>query len=147
MSEILYEANPSMVRMNPFGTSLAVLLVPLAAVGSVLLGPPLAYGLIPLAGGAIILLLYWYVSAKMDHLVIKPDEIVWTHGLVSKQYTEISMGSVRTVKVSQTLFQRIMGAGDVAIFTSGDEPELVVRGLPDPNAIREYVKGQAVAET
>jgi uncharacterized membrane protein YdbT with pleckstrin-like domain len=143
LSEILYDANPSMVRMNPFGTVLAVLAIPFGAVGSVLLGPPIAFALIAVAGGAVLLLLYWYLATKLDHLVIKQDEIVLTHGLLNKQYTEINMSSVRTVKISQTLLQRIMDAGDVAIYTAGDQPELVVRGLPDPSSIREHIKGQA----
>lgn len=142
MSEILYEAHPSMIRMNPFSTVLAILAVPVAAFGSVLFGPPLALALIPIAGGAILLLLYWYVSTKQDHLTIKEDEIVWEHGLINKKYTEINMSSVRTARVSQNLLQRILNAGDIEIYTAGDQPELVVRGLPDPNAIREHIKGQ-----
>jgi uncharacterized membrane protein YdbT with pleckstrin-like domain len=148
LSDILYDANPSMVRMNPFGTAVAVLAVPFGAVGSIVIGPPIAFALIAIAGGAVLLLLYWYLATKQDHLVIKRDEIVLTHGLLNKQYTEINMSSVRTVKVSQTLLQRIMDAGDVAIYTAGDQPELVVRGLPNPAAIREHIKGLSpIAET
>lgn len=146
MSEILYEAHPSMIRMNPFSTVVAILAVPIAAFGSVLFGPPLALALIPVAGGAILVLLYWYVSTKQDHLTIKEDEIVWEHGLINKRYTEINMSSVRTAQVSQNLLQRILDAGDVAIYTAGDKPELVVRGLPHPNAIREYIKGQPLKQ-
>ena len=71
MSDILYEANPSMFRMYPFGTVLAVLLIPV--------------------GVGLIMLAYWYIQTKADHLTIKEDKIVWTHGLFSKQYTEINM--------------------------------------------------------
>lgn len=123
MSEILYEANPSLVRMYPFGTLLAVLLIPV--------------------GIGVLLLLYWYIQTKVDHLTIKTDEIVWSHGLLNKQYTEISMSSVRTVRVKQSLLQRILNAGDIEIFTAGDQPELLIRGMPDPEAIRDHIKGQS----
>jgi uncharacterized membrane protein YdbT with pleckstrin-like domain len=122
MSKILYEANPSMIRMYPFGTVLAILLIPV--------------------GVGILLLLYWYVQTKVDKLIIKEDEVVWTHGLISKQYTEISMSSIRSVRVHQTLLQRILNAGTVQIYTAGDQPELVVKGLPHPDEIRELIKGQ-----
>jgi len=122
VSNILYEANPSMFRMYPFGTVLAVLLIPV--------------------GVGLVMLAYWYIQTKADHLTIKEDEIVWTHGLFSKQYTEINMSSVRTVKVTQSLLQRLLGAGNIAIYTAGDEPELVVKGMPDPDEIREHIKGQ-----
>jgi uncharacterized membrane protein YdbT with pleckstrin-like domain len=123
MPDVLYEANPSMVRMYPFGTVLAVLLIPV--------------------GVGLLLLLYWYIQTKFDHLTIKTDEIVWTHGLLNKQYTEINMSSVRTVRVKQSLLQRLLNAGDIEVYTAGDVPELVIRGMPDPEAIRNHIKGQS----
>ena len=129
MSQVLYEASPSLVRMNPFGSVLLIL----ALVGGVILAtPPVAGGLsaslaldsrfVSLAGLAVaalafLWLLVWFVKTKMDHLVIKADEIVWTHGLLSKQYTEIAQTSIRTVRVQQSILQRLMGAGDVLIYT------------------------------
>jgi uncharacterized membrane protein YdbT with pleckstrin-like domain len=89
---------------------------------------------------AFVWLLAWFVATKMDHLVIKDDEIVWSHGLISKQYTEINLSSVRTTRVIQSLMQRIMDAGDVMIFTSGDQPELFIRGLPEPGRIRDLLQ-------
>lgn len=115
-----------MFRMYPVGTVLAVLLIPV--------------------GVGILLLLYWYLQTKADHLLIKTDEVVWTHGLINKQYTEVNMSSIRTVRVSQSLLQRILNAGDIAIFTAGDQPELVIKGLPNPEEIREHIKGQAATQ-
>ena len=150
MARVLYEANPALLRIHPFATVLLIILllagVALAIVSGVVaasLGlPAQVVGLagIVLAAVGFVWLLIWYVSTKMDHLEIRDDEIVWSHGLISKQYTEISMSSVRTTRVTQTLMQRIMDAGDVMIFTSGDQPELYVRGLPEPQRIRELIQ-------
>ena len=150
MSQVLYEASPSLVRMNPFGSVLLIL----ALVGGVILAtPPVASGLsanlaldsrfVSLAGLAVaalafLWLLVWFVKTKMDHLVIKADEIVWTHGLLSKQYTEIAQTSIRTVRVQQSILQRLMGAGDVLIYTAGDMPEVLIRGLAEPEKLRQY---------
>ena len=162
MSKVLYEASPSMIRMDPFGMLVMILLL---FAGIALALPPVADALTAMIGieqlqsqylsiaGMVIAalvflrLLAWYVSTKADLLTIKEDELVWTHGLLNKQYTEINMSSVRTVKVSQSILQRIMGAGDIKVFTSGDIPELVVKGLPDPDKIREYLKGQPKSES
>lgn len=160
MAKVLYEASPSLVRMNPLGTVLAVVLmvagiiVALAA-GMVAAGvglPAESSRWVGMAGIlifalAFLRLLVWWVATKIDRLQIKDDEIVWTHGFLNKQYTEIGMSSVRTVRVNQTLLQRMMNAGDVTIFTSGDLPELEVRGLPNPTAVREYIKSEAKATT
>ena len=150
MSQVLYEASPSLVRMNPFGSVLLIL----ALVGGVILATPPVAGvlsaslaldsrLVSLAGLAVaalafLWLLVWFVKTKMDHLVIKADEIVWTHGLLSKQYTEIAQTSIRTVRVQQSILQRLMGAGDVLIYTAGDMPEVLIRGLPEPEKLRQY---------
>ncbi|MGD2083001.1 MAG: PH domain-containing protein [Chromatiales bacterium] len=123
MSDVLYEANPSMVRMYPFGVLLSVLLIPLAV--------------------GILALMWMYLKTKMDKLIIKTDEVVWEHGLLSKDYTEIGMNSVRTAKITQSLLQRMLNAGDLYIYTAGDEPEVVIKGLPEPGRIREYIKGRS----
>jgi len=156
MSDVLYDATASMVRTNPFGTVLVVFLTLLGIILAVAriplletFGIPIAYERIAGIVGILLVvlgfmrMLIWWIATKLDRLVIKEDEILWTHGLLNKQYTEINMGSVRTVRVSQGILQRIMNAGDVTIFTSGDVPELVVKGLPNPSAIREHIKSEA----
>jgi uncharacterized membrane protein YdbT with pleckstrin-like domain len=159
MPTVHYEASPSLVRTNPLGTMLMILLmfagVYLAIAGdqvAALIGLPEdnrkiigLVGIVLLAIGFLRLLIWW-VATKIDHLKVTDDEIIWTHGLLNKQYTEINMSSVRTVRVAQSLFQRIMNAGDVTIYTSGDEPELSVRGLPDPDQVRRNVKGERTQE-
>lgn len=156
MAKVLYEASPSLVRMNPLGTVLMVLLT-LMGIAIAVAGGEIADRLaIPVTGvddrifgiiGIVLAvigffrLLIWWIATKVDHLKIKEDELVWSHGLLNKQYVEISTSSVRTVRVNQSLLQRMMNAGDVTIFTSGDKPELVVKGLPDPDAIRSSTGG------
>jgi uncharacterized membrane protein YdbT with pleckstrin-like domain len=117
---------------------------PVASVlGAILMMPsaPVSLGGLALAALSFLWLLVWYIQTKMDHLVIKPDEIVWTHGLLSKQYTEIAQSSIRSVRVQQSLLQRIMGAGDVFVYTAGDMPEVVIRGLPSPELVRQHTSG------
>ena len=148
MSDPVYDAHPSMIRSRPFASLLALALIP-AGIGIALSGGQLVPEAAPVVGViglavtalAFLTLLSWYVRAKTDHLVIKDDEIVWTHGLLNKGYTEISMASVRTTRIRQTLTQRILNVGDVEIYTAGDNPELVVKGLPDPDEIRRQIKG------
>jgi uncharacterized membrane protein YdbT with pleckstrin-like domain len=167
MSEVRYDAHPSLIRTRPFATLLTLALMVLG-VAIALLGKQILPGGLPLEltravegidervvqigglaifGIAFLRLLIWWAATRSDRLKVTGDELLWTHGLLDKEYTEIDLGSVRTVKVSQSLFQRLMRAGDVAVFTTGDLPELVVRGLPEPNRIRELVKVKATVGT
>lgn len=171
MSELLYQANPSLIREKPIATfaKIVVMLLGLymAIVGNtpifdlkgLMASVPLPAGVLPenldliqLLGliifvVSLLMLVPAWMRTKMDHLEIKSDEVVWTHGLFNKSYTEINMASVRTVRVSQSLLQRIMNAGNVEIYTSGDESELRVKGMPKPNEIRELIKGRTAAAT
>jgi len=157
MPEVLYDAYPSLLRSRPFGTLLTILLmlggILVAVVGEQAVPPEFRPQVqvdgrtlqmigIGVFAFATLQILIWWVATLTDHLEITSDEILWTHGLLSKQYTEIHMASVRTVRASQTLFQRLMNAGDITVYTAGDTPELVVRGLPDPARIRELIKSQ-----
>ena len=159
MTDVLYEASPSMIRSNPVGTTLVIMLILLGVYLAIVAdqvaasvglpeGSTKIVGIVGIVLVAIgfVQLLAWWIATKFDHLQVTEDEIIWTHGLLSKQYTEINMSSVRTVRVAQSLLQRIMNAGDVSIFTSGDDPELVVRGLPGPAAIRQHGKGERPEE-
>ena len=126
MSEVLYEEHPSLIRTHPLGTVIAIILIPV--------------------GIGILILLYWYLTMKADKLTIKEDEVIWTHGLLSKHYVEINMSSIRTTRVEQSLLQRILNAGKLEIYTAGDEPELTVNGMPNPDKIRELIKGVALKD-
>ncbi|MGB5834131.1 MAG: PH domain-containing protein [Thiohalocapsa sp.] len=162
MSKLLYQANPSVWRTHPFGTLVAFLVV-LAGIFIALTGqipyvsPLLAQVHLPVwadpryLGYALIALgllrlIGWWLAARFDHLEIREKELVWTHGFLNKNYTETNMASIRTVRVHQSLFQRMVNAGDLVIFTTGDVPELAVKGLPRPNEIREHIKRQSAGE-
>lgn len=115
---ILYAASPPMFRNNPLLFVLAVLLIA-------------AFGL------GIIILLWWYVVSKSTRLIITDREVRYEKGILSKTRKEIRLPAIRSVRVHQTLGQRIFGTGNIEIYSAGDLPEIVARGLPDPHRIRE----------
>ncbi|MES9830954.1 MAG: PH domain-containing protein [Candidatus Thiodiazotropha sp. L084R] len=126
MSE-LYSENPVMFKNNPVGFILSILLIPVFGVG-------------------LVILLAWHLQNKSSKLTINESEILYEKGLLSKERSEINISSVRTTKVKQSFFNRIFGVGAVEIYTAGDNPEIVVTGLPDPNRIRELIKPRQVED-
>lgn len=116
----LYAEHPAMFKNNPLGFILAVLLIAV--------------------GVGIIILLWWYLQTKASKLTVFENEILFEKGLLSKERSEVNLGIVRTVRVKQSFFNRIFGVGTVEIFTAGDNPEIVAKGMPDPNRIRELIK-------
>jgi len=159
MSEVRYEAHPASFRMRPVATVITALamvagviltgfgerLAPLigAPLGIALSGQIAQYlGVAMFAIGGLVLFA-WYVPARFDRLTITDDNLSRVVGLFNKRYTEVSLDSVRTLQVNQSLLQRMLDVGDLTIYTTGDLPELTMRGLPHPERIRSLVQGRA----
>ena len=122
MSE-LYSANPAMFKSNPLGFILSIVLIPFFGLG-------------------IVIFLIWYLRCKSSRLVVTDTEILFEQGLLSKDRSELNFSSIRTVKVKQSFFNRIFGTGTIELYSAGDSPEVVATGMPDPNKIRDLIKGK-----
>lgn len=121
--EILYEAHPPMFRNNPVGFVLSVVLIA-AAVG-------------------ILILLVWYVKTRAEKLTITREDLRYERGILSKSRSEVRLTGIRSVTVHQSLFQRMFGTGDIEIYTAGDRPEIIAKGIPDPNEVREIISNNS----
>lgn len=120
MTSATYSEHPSMFRSNPLGFILAVLLVA-AAIG-------------------VLILLWWYLQCKSTKLEADRQTVMLERGLLSKERIELDTNAIRSVKVYQSLFNRMFGVGRISVYTSGDVPEFEVNGMPDPHRFRELVK-------
>ncbi|WP_206517657.1 PH domain-containing protein [Sphingobium algorifonticola] len=110
----LYDRHPAMFRSNP----LLFILLLVSVIG------------IP---GLVI----WWLKSISERLAVSDSEILLERGLLSKQRTQLSLASVRTVRVTQSVFQRMFGIGNVEIFSAGDYAEIAIKGMPDPNRVRD----------
>mgnify|MGYP000014701558 FL=1 len=123
MSEPLYSEHPAMFKNNPIGFIVSLLLIPVFGVG-------------------LLILLWWYLQCKGSLLTVKEHDILYEEGLLSKNRAEFSISGIRTVRVNQSFFNRIFGVGTIQIYTAGDQPEIEVKGMPDPNRVRELIKAR-----
>jgi len=108
-----------MFRANPLGFIATMLLVPF--------------------GVGLIILVVWYIKCKTTRLELANNELTFSRGVFSKEHIEIDVRSVRTVKIYQSLINRMFNVGKVSVFTAGDQPEIEVSGIPQPNDVRELI--------
>lgn len=102
----------------------------------------LSVALIAFFGLGILILLYWYVKTKTVKLRIVGDEIELERGLLSKSRVDINLRKIRSVHVDQGFWQRVFGVGALEVYTTGDEPEFALSGMPEPNKVRDYIKNR-----
>jgi uncharacterized membrane protein YdbT with pleckstrin-like domain len=123
MSDVLYSEHPAMFKNNPLGFIASIVLIA-------------AFGL------GLLILLWWYLQCKSSTLTITSRDVLYEKGLLSKSRVEFGIAGIRTVKVNQSFFDRIFGVGAIQIYTSGDQPEIQVKGMPEPNRVRELIKAR-----
>lgn len=119
----LYDENPAMFRSSP----LLFILLLISVVGIIGLG-------------------IWWIKVKGERLAVSDREVLQERGLLAKQRTQLNLASVRTVRISQSIGQRIFGVGDIEIFSAGDYAEIAIRGMPDPTRVRELVSAHNDAQ-
>jgi len=118
--KVVYEAHPAMFRAHPFWFILFVLLI-------------LAFGI------GLLILLYWYIKTRATSLTVTDHELLYERGILSKDRLAVSLRHVRSVEVTQSFVNRILGVGTIQISTAGDEPEFTVKDLPNPHEVREAI--------
>ncbi|MFT3964626.1 MAG: PH domain-containing protein [Sphingobium sp.] len=109
----LYDEHPAMFGNHPFLFSLLAVTI----VGFLVIG-------------------VWAIVVRTERLAVGEHDVLLERGFIAKQRVQVSRDSVRAVRVSQGVMQRLFGVGDLEIFTGGDYPEIAIRGLPRPDAIR-----------
>ncbi len=120
MDTVLYDSNPSMFRNNPLAFIICIILIPALGLG-------------------LLILLVWYILTKAERLTVTSQDVLYEKGLLSKSRSELRISSIRSVRVNQSLFQRIFDTGNIDIYTAGDEPEITAKGMPEPNEIRKMI--------
>lgn len=116
-----YDASPAVFRDYPMRFLVCLILIPV-------------FGL-----GLVILLVWWFI-ARSTRMTVDEVRATLTSGIFSKQVTEVQLSSIRTVRIDKSFVDRIFDVGTVSVFTSGDAPELVVKGMPDPEALAKALR-------
>lgn len=72
--------------------------------------------------------------------VITDEEIYVKHGLISRDVTQVRLDRVQNTAFEQSVPQRLLGYGDVRVYTAGTSTEdLVFRSVPDPQRVNEVL--------
>tara|TARA_B110000003_G_scaffold2258_1_gene2385 strand:- start:380 stop:823 length:444 start_codon:yes stop_codon:yes gene_type:complete len=140
-SNLIYSENPKMPRNRPFIFIFNVILNIVGFVSAFRFEEQALQitGLVVWIA-TIVFFLIWFIHTKSTKLSITNTDILLEKGLLSKERREVAIEKVRTVNIKQTFLNRILGVGEISIFTAGDLPEIVVPGMPDPNKTREIIK-------
>lgn len=101
----------------------------------------LAYLLIMLGGVAMFLiwparpLVKWLTS----HFVVTTERVMRRTGLVARHSVEISLEKITDVRVSQTIIERMVNAGDLTLESAGRTGREVFEDVRAPDAVQKMI--------
>ena len=125
-----------------------------ALIGSLILGVwALGWeglGPVKFAVGVLILVaLGWfglvYAQWATTHFVITTDRLIYRHGVLAKKGIEIPLERVNTVFFSQTIFERIVGSGDLVIESAGEKGSEAFSNVRKPSSVQNEIYTQMEA--
>jgi membrane protein YdbS with pleckstrin-like domain len=128
-----------------FAKPLAALLVSVA-LGAVLYtadapvwaGYPIAVLIVVCLGWFGIVYGQWITT----NFVVTTDRLIYRHGVLSKHGIEIPLERVNTVFFSQSIFERILRAGDLVIESAGERGRQSFSNVRSPSAVQNEIYKQ-----
>jgi uncharacterized membrane protein YdbT with pleckstrin-like domain len=104
---------------------------------------------LPWLGGVVLLAaLGWglvrYVELRTSEFAVTSARLVFKVGLLARYTTELLLGKVETVGVTQSLAGRLLGFGDLTVTGTGGAREVFHR-VHDPIAFRNHVQQASLA--
>ena len=101
------------------------------------------------AGIAILVALVWfgltYARWVTTHFVVTTDRLIYRHGVLAKHGIEIPLERVNTVFFNQTIFERLLRSGDLAIESAGEQGREAFSNIRKPSAVQNEIYKQMEA--
>ncbi len=144
--ELRLDLNPHWWYMAPAATYLGVAVI----LGLVVLitGPDGTFGdiLNLIVGVAVLIALAYfginYAKWRSTMFVVTNERVIARRGVFSKTGTEIPLDRINTVFFNQTVFERMLGAGDLAIESAGESGKETFSDVRKPNLVQGEIYRQ-----
>ncbi len=94
-----------------------------------------------IAVGSLVSLGLWLLQTRFESLTITNERTIWAQGVFDRETSEVQHDDVRNIQMQQSLIDRILGVGRIAISSAGqDDMEIDIRGIPKPNQVADTVR-------
>ncbi|GAC1536759.1 MAG: hypothetical protein NVS3B12_20070 [Acidimicrobiales bacterium] len=145
--KLLNEDEDVVCDLRPHWSTLArpvllVVVVLVATIGgaiwNVVLGRVLGVVLL----GSAVLLATKLVRRNTTNFVLTTDRLVYRSGVFAKHGKEIPLGRVNDISFRQSVFERMIGTGDLSIESAGAQSRETFADIPRPSAVQNEIYRQ-----
>jgi uncharacterized membrane protein YdbT with pleckstrin-like domain len=97
----------------------------------------------------VLVALVWFLARlarwASTNLVVTSDRLIVRTGVVAKRGREIPLERINDITVTQTIFKRMVGAGDLVIESAGERGQEAFAGCPHPGRVQNEIYRQMEA--
>lgn len=137
--KLIFDLKPHWFRLVPSSAALAVSLI----LGIFVFARVDNQVVSILVGVLILGVLGWfgasYGSWATTHFVLTSDRLIHRTGIISRSGIEIPLDRINTVFSSQSLFERMIGAGDLTIESAGAEGRQEFHDVRKPTQVQNEI--------
>ncbi|MEP1123519.1 MAG: PH domain-containing protein [Ilumatobacter sp.] len=94
----------------------------------------------------LVLSVLWLIGRYMrwatTNFVITSDRLIFREGVVAKRGVEIPLERVNTVHFNQSVFERMLGAGDLIIESGGEDGQQLFTDIHNPDRVQREIHTQ-----
>jgi uncharacterized membrane protein YdbT with pleckstrin-like domain len=139
--EVVYDLRPHWwTLVGPVLVTAVVVAAAAAAVAAMPAGDLQAPGRLAVVGIAVVLLLVAaagrVVRWSTTHFVLTTERLIFRSGLLSRYGREIPLERVNDVTFSQSLFERLLGIGDLLVESAGEHGQSTFEDIRHPEAVQ-----------
>lgn len=87
-------------------------------------------------------LLVRYVQWWTTNFVITSDRVIFRHGVIAKTGIEIPLERVNSVHFNQSVFERVIGAGDLLIESGAESGQQRFTDVKNPDRVQNLIHSQ-----
>jgi uncharacterized membrane protein YdbT with pleckstrin-like domain len=105
-------------------------------------GVPLVFGGVALTVAALVWLGLRYLRWTTTNFVVTTDRLVYRSGVVAKHGKEIPLERVNDIAFKQSVFERLIGTGDLSIESAGAQSRETFSDIPHPAQVQNEIYRQ-----
>jgi uncharacterized membrane protein YdbT with pleckstrin-like domain len=141
--QLILDLRPHWISLVlPIGATVLIV----AAVGAAMAYTPASWpnwvGWAAVVLGAILLLAYpvrFFVDWVTSHFVVTTDRLIHREGWFAKRSMEIPLENVNDVRFNQSVFERLIKAGDLTIESAGEFGQQHFTDIRDPENVQKVI--------
>lgn len=88
---------------------------------------------------AVINLVHRYLKWTNTNFVVTTDRLVYRSGVIAKQGKEIPLDRINDISFHQTIFERMIGAGDLTIESAGTAGQETFSDVRKPSVVQNTI--------